>query len=52
MAGFLGISLLPNDPAYKWSKWGMYYLAVIRQPKLISCFDMLTVVMMVAVLVE
>ncbi|EIM89633.1 MFS general substrate transporter [Stereum hirsutum FP-91666 SS1] len=28
MAGFLGISLLPNEPAYKWSKWGCYFMTV------------------------
>lgn len=27
-AGFLGMSLLPNDPAIKWTKWGCYFITV------------------------
>ncbi|KAF6827492.1 major facilitator superfamily transporter [Colletotrichum plurivorum] len=27
-AGFLGMSLLPNDPAIKWTKWGCYFMTV------------------------
>ena len=25
LCGFLGMSLLPNTPEYKWTKWGMFY---------------------------
>ncbi|KAH9897483.1 major facilitator superfamily transporter [Xylariomycetidae sp. FL2044] len=28
LAGFLGMSLLPNDPATKWSKWGCFVITV------------------------
>lgn len=28
LAGFLGMSLLPNDPALKWSKWGCFFITV------------------------
>ncbi|KAL1868555.1 hypothetical protein VTK73DRAFT_3611 [Phialemonium thermophilum] len=27
-AGFLVMSLLPNEPHYKWSKWGGYFMCV------------------------
>ncbi|KAK2000731.1 major facilitator superfamily transporter [Colletotrichum falcatum] len=27
-AGFLGMSLLPNDPSIKWQKWGCYFITV------------------------
>lgn len=27
-AGFMGISLLDNDPAIKWTKWGCYFMTV------------------------
>jgi MFS transporter, ACS family, allantoate permease len=26
--GMLGMSLLPNTPEYKWTKWGMYFMTV------------------------
>jgi ACS family allantoate permease-like MFS transporter len=28
LAGFLGMSLLPNDPVHKWTKWGCYFITV------------------------
>ncbi|KAH7027324.1 major facilitator superfamily transporter [Microdochium trichocladiopsis] len=28
LAGFLGMSLLPNDPAIKWQKWACFYITV------------------------
>jgi ACS family allantoate permease-like MFS transporter len=28
LAGFLGMSLLPNDPEHKWTKWGCYFITV------------------------
>lgn len=34
-AGFMGISLLPNDPAHKWTKWGCYFITV---PYVIALF--------------
>ncbi|KAK6974620.1 putative major facilitator superfamily transporter protein [Favolaschia claudopus] len=27
-AGFLALSLLPNEPRYKWVKWGLYFMNV------------------------
>jgi MFS transporter, ACS family, allantoate permease len=33
--GFLVMSLLPDDPAYKWAKWGGYFMSV---PYVISLF--------------
>ena len=26
--GMIAMSLLPNKPEYKWTKWGMYFLTV------------------------
>lgn len=26
--GLLALSLLPNTPEYKWTKWGMYFITV------------------------
>ncbi|GAB1743724.1 hypothetical protein NU219Hw_g646t1 [Hortaea werneckii] len=26
--GLLGMALLPNTPAYRWTKWGMYFMSV------------------------
>ncbi|KAJ7119657.1 hypothetical protein C8R44DRAFT_878066 [Mycena epipterygia] len=26
--GILGLSLLPNEPHYKWTKWGLYFMTV------------------------
>lgn len=26
LAGFLGMTLLPNEPRYKWTKWGLYVM--------------------------
>nr|OQO27689.1 hypothetical protein B0A51_04455 [Rachicladosporium sp. CCFEE 5018] len=26
--GLLGLAFLPNDPAYKWTKWGLYLITV------------------------
>lgn len=33
--GFLMMALLPNEPAYKWVKWGGYFMTV---PFVISLF--------------
>ncbi|KAL1304395.1 hypothetical protein AAFC00_003395 [Neodothiora populina] len=35
LCGFLVMSLLPNEPKYKWTKWGGYFLSV---PFVISLF--------------
>lgn len=35
LAGFLGLSLLPNDPAVRWTKWGLYFMTV---PYVIALF--------------
>ncbi|KAI7192929.1 hypothetical protein KC316_g5196 [Hortaea werneckii] len=26
--GLLGMAFLPNTPAYRWTKWGMYFMSV------------------------
>jgi hypothetical protein len=26
--GLLALALLPNEPQYKWTKWGMYFMTV------------------------
>jgi len=33
--GLLALSLLPNTPAYMWTKWGMYLMTV---PYVLSLF--------------
>ncbi|KAF3765793.1 MFS general substrate transporter [Cryphonectria parasitica EP155] len=39
--GFLMMSLLPNEPQYKWTKWGGYFMTV---PLVISMFLAWTVI--------
>ncbi|OLN97808.1 putative transporter C417.10-like protein 3 [Colletotrichum chlorophyti] len=40
-AGFMGMSLLPNDPAIKWTRWGCYFMTV---PFVLAVFLALTLI--------